>query len=404
MKESDQVKLSRYIDSDLSPLERKGVEAALESDPVARRLASEYGLIRQFVKELPREPLEVDLVPVVQATISRKPWYLSIPAKSPAIAGIMAASVLIACFSVAGYVALNGDSTVPGAPRGSRKNIDARPDSITSAAPQSTARIPDSTNAPLPEIEKQAEGNAETPEAQIAMAPARPRSAGGLAAAISESAPPARIASIARKGNPPEPLKDQFDKFLKATSKIDRRHIIRLHVTTISDRQTVSILSIIGQYRAANSPIMERDVPETEDNLASRAYVALIPTSQIHRFEEALRMLAEVDVERDKPDERTFREVESSEDFRTIDKDVIDRAIASTDRIQPKADQFQPGPHKKTEIQEPVGDAILKPLKVDAEAVAADGTLDQVLVLIRTDPLRVDGPRSKTSRKAAEKK
>ncbi|MBI1323568.1 hypothetical protein GC170_10335 [bacterium] len=404
MKESDQVKLSRYIDGDLSPLERKGVEAALDTDPVARRLASEYGLIRQFVKELPREPLDMDLTPAVQATISRKPWYVSIPAKSPAIAGIMAASVLIACFSVAGFVAMNGDSAVPGAPPGSLTDIETPSDNVTSIAPQSPVRMTDSTNAPLPETEKQAEGNAEPLPAQIAMAPLRSRSAGATAAASAESAPPVRIASIIRKSDPPELLKDQFDKFLKATSKIDRRHIIRLHVTTISDRQTVSILSIIGQYRAENSPVMERDVPKAEDNLASRAYVALIPTSQIHQFEEALRKLEEVDVERDKPDERIFRDVESSEDFRIIEKDIIDRAIASAKPIQPKSDEFQPGPHKKTEIEEPVGDAILKPLKVDPEAAAASGTLDQVLVLIRTDPLRVDGPQSKSSRKVPAKK
>lgn len=395
MKESDQVKLSRYIDSDLSPLERKGVEAALESDPVARRLASEYGLIRQFVKELPREPLGVDLVPIVNAAIARKRWFLSFPTKSPAIAGIAAASVLVACFSVAGYIAMTSDTVARGLPSDAITNSSVTSRESTPSEPAVSDRIGKPATAKLTEIEARVEEKAETPNPQIAMSP--PRIAGGLDVAASKA--PASVAMITRNGNPPEPLKDQFENFLNATKRIDRRHALRLHVVSASDRQIASILSIIGQYRAADSPVMESDIPKTGEKPTSLAFVALIPTGQVTEFQETLRNLPGIELELDKPEEQIFRKAENAVGFRAVRDDVIERAIASTGKLIPETTGPQPGPHKKTEIVEAVPDAISQPLKIDAESGESRGTLDQVLVLIRTDPLRIEGKESKTSRK-----
>ncbi len=404
MNESEQVQLSRYVDSELSPLERKGVEAALETDPAARRLAAEYALIRQYVKELPREPLGVDLVPSLHSAHPRRRWLMSLPAKSPVIAGIVAASVLITCFSVAGYVALNGDPVAVSS-EFDRSVTERNSGTIPSAGQTLGITItPTPASPPSTNTVKPADPNHETVHPQIAMAP--PALAGGLPAASAAKSPtaPASIARHEMAGNPPEPLKAQFDKFLKATSRIDRRHIIRLHVESISERQTDSILSIIGQFRAGNSPVMERDSLDADENLASRAYVALIPTSQIHQFEKALRGLNSVELERDKPDDQIFLNAESSRDFRTVDNDSIDRAIASAESKRIEPTEPKPGPHKKTGIEEPVADAISRPLLFETDTATADGTLDQVLVLIRTDPLRVEAPPAKTSRPVPAKK
>lgn len=397
MKESDQVNLSRYIDSDLSPLERKGVESSLESDPAARRMASEYALIRRYVKDLPREPIEVDIVPTIHAALNRKRWPLSLPAKSPAIAGIMAASVLIACFSVAGYVAMNSDSVDRVLPPVTITNSQVDSRESTPSTPGVADLISKPATAKLSEIETRVEEKAETPNPQIAMAP--PRMAGGLDAATAKPPAPAKVAIITRNGNPPEPIKDQFANFLKATKRIDRRHALRLHVVSASDRQIDSILSVIGQYRAADSPVMERDIPKSGEKPTSLAFVALIPTGQVAEFQETLRHLPGIELELDKPEESIFRKAELAEGFRAVGDDVIDRAIAATGKVVPEATAPQPGPHKKTEIAEAVPDAISQPLKIDAESGESRGTLDQVLVLIRTDPLKIESKQSKTSRK-----
>lgn len=401
MKESDQVKLSRYIDSELSPLERKGVEAALQSDPTARRVASEYALIRQYVKDLPREPLGTDLVPAVQAALSRKRWSLALPTKSPAIAGIMAASVLIASFSVAGYLAMHGKSIAPASiPPGSQANPSSVRQDSTASLDNPTSKISKSATAPIAEADKPVEAINEPVHPQIAMAPAPP--SGGIPAA--SPIPPAQLSMRTAQAKMPEPLKDRFSEYLKATSSIDRLHSFRLHVSSISDRQTASILSLIGQYRASASPVIERKIPKSGNIPDSLAYVALIPTSQINEFRKALQKLPGVELERDKPDDQALHNAKLNQDFRLVDDKVIDRAIASTGGVEPELSTPQPGPSKKTELPEEVADAISQPLQVKEEAKSAKGTLDQVLIWIRTDPLAVESDERKPSRTPPAKK
>lgn len=404
MKESDQVQLSRFVDGDLSPLERKGVESMLENDPAARRLANEFALIRNYVRELPRESLNVDLVPLIRSAETARPWLSFVIARSRSAAGMIAASVLIACFSLAGYLSIYGNRSkteqlaFESLPSLRQQQAAPAAPAMTSSAGVPAAATSAAADSPeIPETAKPAEAIAP----QIAMTPVE---LGITARSITTPPGAAAGQSIGPVGDAPQRLRTKFDEFLNSTDQIDRRHTLRLHVASASERQLASILKVISEFKEPETNVMEKESTQKTDKTSSITYFALIPTGQMASFRKALKDLPGIELELDKPDESLFRNAERGDGFVHVRKRLMETAENVGDRIVQDSVPHGPGEHKKPAPNaDIVPDAISMPLKADAEDQASKGTLDEVLVLIRTDPLRVETddarPKSSQSKK-----
>ncbi len=384
MNETDQLSLSRYVDGDLSPLERKKVEAMLDADPAARRLVAEYSQMSQYVRELPRDPLNHDLLPQLRASLARKRRFSTIPAKSPVLAGLLAASVLIATFTIA-YVSLprNNQPMTISMNHGTRESTPGR---IPTEAPriqeELTSAIPAGGQVPP------FAGNSETSESPATPAETTEAVAPNIAMALSQSAGNDRSKAEGRLAPakiPPE-LEERFLKFAKATAKTDRKHSIRLHVSSASERQIASILSVIGRYRSPDSAVLERKI-SLKGEKPSLSYVALIPTARIKDFQAALRNLPGIEMELDLPEDFGALDEDAAKGIRFVEKDELSRATESYKISNPGPDA---SPVKRSDTVDEVPDAIRQPLQVESENETATGTLDEVIVRIRTEPLGID--------------
>lgn len=383
MNETDQLSLSRYVDGDLSPLERKKVEAMLDADPAARRMVAEYSKMSQFVRELPREPLNQDLVPQLRAALARKRRFSTIPAKSPVLSGLLAASVLIATFTIA-YVSLPGNNR-PMTSSVSTGTRESTPGSIPTEEPriqeELTRAIP--TPARVPPFA----GNSEISETSAKPADTSETVAPTISMALSQSGgtDPAKARGRLTPQKIPPELEERFLKFAKATAETDRKHAIRLHVSSASERQIASILSVIGRFRSPDSDVLERKIAEDGEK-PSLSYVALIPTARIKDFQAALRNLPGIEMELELPDDIRTSDEAAAKGSRFIDKDEISRSIESYEISNPGPDAF---PVNRSDTHDEVPDAIRLPLPVRSENDKATGTLDEVIVRIRTEPLEV---------------
>jgi len=375
MNETEQLSLSRYVDGDLSPLERKKVEAMLDADPAARRMMAEYSRMSQYVKELPRDPLNEDLVPLIRVTLARKRRFATLPAKSPLLAGLLAASVLIATFTIS-YVAL---------PRGSDRGVTSVPGSRVEITGSKPSAVREEHSVETTAADDHLPPIAGTSEiAAISAPPESPN----VAMALSQSATRLGEQQLA-ENKVPSQLEDRFLQFRKATDSTDRKHSFRLHVPSASERQIDSILSVIGRFRTTDSSVLERKTIG-ENKKLSLSFVALIPTGRMADFRAALRRLPGIDVEQDKP-ESFFSKLDAgnSKDIRFVESVELDRATRSFGQTPPStASDTAPPPLKKSPDHD-VPDAISQPLKVEAGNEADSGTLDEVTILIRTDPLSV---------------
>lgn len=392
MNESDQIRLSRYLDGDLSPLDRKNVEAMLAADPAARRLAAEYARMQRFVQELPREPLNHDLAPLVQASIARNGRLLKVPAGIPRIAGVLAASVLIGTFAIA-YQSLN-DANL-------RENRVLSP-TISSG---SNGQLP--LSQPPGSFDQASEGPADAVHA--AESPEKPAGAEKTAdSALAPSIMMAHNQSGAKTpsgektrtddGKVPAALDARFRDFLKASESIDRKHSLRLHVHSASERQIASILTVISRFRSPETTVIQQNAANDGD-ASSLAYVALIPTVRFNEFRKALKAIPEIEIEMDLAESGEALTKGQPNEARIVEKDEIARAAdfsgkAPTPSREADANLLV----RRQAADDDVPDAISKPLQAGDDDVAASGTLDQVVIWIRTDPLRAPGDKAKPTR------
>jgi anti-sigma factor RsiW len=396
MNDSDQLLLSRYVDDDLSPLERKRAEALLKADPDARGLARAYGQISDDVGDLPRETLDFDIAPRVREALQRRTWASAAKsAKSPAILGALAASVLFCSLSLGIFLAVR-DTTAPGLATDISRSPASSPiaDFAPSTAETETSLSKTSAKpVPVPVAEP---SSAAQPTLQTTIAGTVLPQSELFSRAMKESQSPAPAArtAVAVRAVPA----DRFGEFLERTGQIDRRHAFRLQVTAVSARLQESVLSSITRFRDPQTAVLSTVEPsDSKDASAGMTYVALVPTKNVPELQNALRQIAGGKLEVDLPPD-SFR---SEDEIRSRMKVVEEKDLAaSAARFEPpalKTAETPPLEHRGPS-DEPVRDAISQLLDPSIFAASANGSLDEVVIRIRTEPHRIDPDRNESTR------
>ncbi|RKY20368.1 MAG: hypothetical protein DRP90_03545 [Planctomycetota bacterium] len=112
-REFDEEKLTRYLDGDLSPEERKLLEVFLEGDRQALRKLHALMRVRDAVRSLPRPKCPVDLVPVMR-DFRRREEERKRPSLDRTFFGFLARAAAVAAVLLAVLIAVIGSPVRPG--------------------------------------------------------------------------------------------------------------------------------------------------------------------------------------------------------------------------------------------------------------------------------------------------
>lgn len=104
-------------------------------------------------------------------------------------------------------------------------------------------------------------------------------------------------------------------------------------------------------------------------------------------------------MELDKPENLMNFEIDQlPQNFRIVEDSELHSSENFAAPPKRSEDTSKPSPVKRNVIENDVPDAISLPLPVDDAADQARGTLDEVIVWIRTDPLRIEDQKSRPTR------
>lgn len=374
MTSEEQELLSRFVDGDLAPSEAARVQLLIATDTSARTLYGEYKSLGESLGELPRPAIPEDMVARLRPLLdqqSRFPWLVH---------GLdhggrwVAAAAVFSLVSISAGLLLFRPKLSESKPLSSSKILtvavdDARdpvaePDAIA-ANEKDKARVDDPTGVELVENSK--------------------------LRALPESVP-----AITAKPS------TRLDQFLESLKTVDRRHSIRLHVGATNARVEAAVLAQISKFRRADTEMARMAETGAEDGVPSLRFIALVPTSDVDDLVESFRTQFPDQLELDRPEDLQVLKQNPGK-VELIDSGRLEQLLEKNEKpISRSGDQRK----SRTSIgDEPVLDALAKPLVAGASA-SGSGTMDEVMIQIRSDLLTPDaktGSSTKPARRGAAK-
>lgn len=355
--------ISRYVDGDLNAAETAQARLLIETEPAARAVFEQYTSLSQSLAGLTRHEIPVDMVSRLEPYLSRgNGWRLPVWREFFA-ANRWLAGALVA--SVAGVAGLAIFWPGPGPERAQ-----------LSSGKMLSASVNEANDPPAANLDEIA-SKAEVASAKSAVVKVKdvikPKSA--------IEPDPTR----ARSSSPVE-------SFVRQLANVDRRHSIRLHVEAANSRVEDEVLTTLARYRGVGTQIMRVGLT-AEGEPPSLRFVALVPTRSVQgltgqlarQFSNRMELDLPEDIDwlRDHQDQLQPVTSESRIDEKATGEPLLEQNSLKTEKFGP--------------VAEPVADALARPL----ESVAGDtqpGTLDEVMIQIRTDLLVPEGKKNSSSK------
>lgn len=342
--------ISRYVDGDLSSAEAAHARLLIETDPGARSVFEHYQSLSESLAELPRHEIPVDMVSRLQPLLNRRmPLWREMIHFNRWLVGAAVAGIS----GVAGALLLWPDTSPEAAPKWHGKML--------------TSALNEASDPPR----------------------AMPEEAEPDAAAVAELKKSVEVAksAVAAKAVALTPVAS----FVNQLARVDRRHSIRLHVESASKRVEDDVLTALARYRGTGTEIMAVD-HAAEGETPSLRFIALVPTRSVQGLIGQLGRQFDKRLELDLPEDLAWLK-QNAGHLRPV-------AVPAASGAAPNAVEAEESPTKNQKFgpdAHAVPDALAKPLE-NAVADGEPGTMDEVMIQIRTDLLMPDSTKASSTK------
>ena len=354
--------ISRYVDGDLNAAEAAQARLLIETDPGVRAIFDQYSSLSQSLAELPRHEIPVDMVSRLEPYLGRRmPLWRDLLTVNHWLVG---AAAVASISGLAGLLLL-------------QQNVPSETAQVTRGK-MFTSTLNDASDPPVAADEA-------APKAEVATVKSP------VAKALELIQPKSEAAAARNSRSSGSPV----EAFVKQLAGVDRRHSIRLHVDAANSRVENDVVTALARFRGEGTELM-RVGPVAKGEPPSLRFVALVSTRSVQGLIGQLARQFSNRMELDLPEDIDWLREHQAQlqpvgvAGANLEEGSIGANEHTTGHNPLKAEKFGP-------IADPVPDALARPLEA-AVADTVPGTLDEVMIQIRTD-LLVPEPKKSSSSK-----
>lgn len=372
MKKSDEILLNRHLDGDLNADEAEYVDFLLRSDPTIRQHFQDLNQTRLALASLPRLPIPEDMTSRVRKLMKTRRT-LPIPVGTAETLGRFAvAAILVVVSGMTFSVYRNQIQIRNAAPDTNRSKILTVPANDLVEKDQTPVR-------------SDLAGNDQQPLTVASNHRSENSLPQPLTLPLTNSEKPRESSS------PPTELPTALKPLIAMQERLDRQHSVRVHVETANARVVDRIIQVLEKYRVPEIPMIRLKPQQTASKEPSIELLGFVPTNLYDDLKNDLEMYFPGQVEQAVSAYQNLLAMPLN-DYDWIDSKEVAKAVKQVAGLGSEEVALSTPNHSKKETYGPnrriIGNAIAEPLQ-PINRGSEHGTIDQVVIQIRSDPIPV---------------